>query len=333
MTHETIESLVNTLRIEADELDREHSAAAGELAREAADKLEATALQLDARRAEAALLHEKMRDAINAQVAAESQLDAVQSELRGMTGLCERYMDEAKMLASRLDASENALDDLWNIVTTAADSLYVRIMKATDRLRATKYEGRSLHMEDGSCEPSPECPDGEHDFAATIIHTINAGKMRCCVKCWRGYPVESASDRLEDVEKPLGASKGDTDRREPSRVGQRIPQGDWPEDAGRDDVGGEECLNCGGIFIGAEGRNQCKECATVAVAPLTVVDMEQDGDELLVHLSDGRCAVKKLPGLTENEARVPDRHAQSECEFDPDHLYHDHDSERQNHDQ
>lgn len=50
----------------------------------------------------------------------------------------------------------------------------------------------------------------------------------------------------------------------PLRIGQRIPQGDWPEDAKQEFIGGNECWSCGGIFIGMDGRYKCKECAAVS---------------------------------------------------------------------
>lgn len=42
--------------------------------------------------------------------------------------------------------------------------------------------------------------------------------------------------------------------------GSRINGGDWAGDEGQ--IGGCECHNCGGIFIGLEWRDLCKRCDT-----------------------------------------------------------------------
>lgn len=43
------------------------------------------------------------------------------------------------------------------------------------------------------------------------------------------------------------------------RMGKRMPDGDWPQDAGKD-VGGNDCDDCGCVFIGVEGRSRCRQC-------------------------------------------------------------------------
>jgi Zn finger protein HypA/HybF involved in hydrogenase expression len=45
--------------------------------------------------------------------------------------------------------------------------------------------------------------------------------------------------------------------------GSRIKNGDWPGDK---EPGGNECNNCGGIFIGNEWRDVCKRCHDFKVA-------------------------------------------------------------------